>query len=422
MSAHQTSTQEPPQEILEGEEIVDGMIEGDEIMEEAEEQEEGYTSSTPTSTLTWITWFCSLPGHEYFCEVTEDFIEDDFNLTGLNTMVPFWKEAMEMVLDVEPDEEAGKIPDVSIVESSAEMLYGLVHQRYILTRMGLQAMLEKYESGMFGSCPRVYCDGCNVVPCGRSDTPGLDTVKLYCPNCNDIYVPPSSRYQGVDGAFFGTTFAHLFFQTYRELAPAPFWKPPSSGGSSVSQRSASSNNSQNSRQTPFENPNPYGGQKRASGYVYVPRIYGFKVSERAKSGPRMQWLRIRPESPSDLDLVDWRGRWLDDDDDEYEDEEDELEDEDKQMEDFDPDVGDGDEEEEDEEEEDAVPEQDSHSGGRRRAHQLTGTTRGFTRTMRDIPRTSLEMLVKSSPLFSTPYSQVGGVEHWNVGRGVLVDA
>jgi casein kinase II subunit beta len=162
--------------MLEREDIADGTIEGDELMEEAEEQEEGYSkcsrhvysrhvqispaSSTPTSTLTWISWFCSLPGHEYFCEVTEDFIEDDFNLTGLNTMVPFWKEAMEMVLDVEPgvspdtstyllpfptlfvDEEAGKIPDVSIVESSAEMLYGLVHQRYILTRMGLQAMVS----------------------------------------------------------------------------------------------------------------------------------------------------------------------------------------------------------------------------------------------------------------------------------------
>ena len=59
-------------------------------------------SSTPTSSLTWIAWFCSLPGHEYFCEVAEDFIEDDFNLTGLSAMVPFWKEAMEMVLDVEP--------------------------------------------------------------------------------------------------------------------------------------------------------------------------------------------------------------------------------------------------------------------------------------------------------------------------------
>ena len=34
------------------------------------------------------------------------------------------------------------MPDVSIVEASAELLYGLVHQRYILTRAGLQAMVR----------------------------------------------------------------------------------------------------------------------------------------------------------------------------------------------------------------------------------------------------------------------------------------
>ena len=191
MASRQKASPEDPQHGIEDEEIVSGAGEGDEIMEEVEEQEDGYSaypsalsfistasfyfssarkiiitnicelaSSTPTSTLTWISWFCSLPGHEYFCEVTEEFIEDDFNLTGLNTMVPFWKEAMEMVLDVEPgvdsfsilnnqchtyspteDEDTSKIPDVSIVESSAEMLYGLVHQRYILTRVGLQAMV-----------------------------------------------------------------------------------------------------------------------------------------------------------------------------------------------------------------------------------------------------------------------------------------
>jgi casein kinase II subunit beta len=67
----------------------------------------------------------------------------------------------------------------------------------------------------------------------------------------------------------------------------------------------------------------------------VPRIYGFKVSERAKCGPRMQWLRLRPESPDELELVDWRGRWIDEDD-EYDEEEDEDEEEDRQMEDFDP--------------------------------------------------------------------------------------
>lgn len=133
------------------------------------------------------------------------------------------------------------------------------------------------------------------------------------------------------GAFFGTTFAHLFFQSYRELAPAPFWKVPTTGGSPLSPRSSSASSS---RASPFANPNPHGGQKRAAGYVYVPRIYGFKVSERAKSGPRMHWLRLRPESPGELDLVDWRGRWIDEDD-EYDEDEDE-DDGDKQMEDFDP--------------------------------------------------------------------------------------
>ena len=39
-------------------------------------------------------------------------------------------------------EESLKIPDVSIVEHSAEMLYGLIHARFILTRFGLQQMVS----------------------------------------------------------------------------------------------------------------------------------------------------------------------------------------------------------------------------------------------------------------------------------------
>lgn len=40
------------------------------------------------------------------------------------------------------EESALTIPDVSIIESSAELLYGLVHQRYIVTKAGLQAMVS----------------------------------------------------------------------------------------------------------------------------------------------------------------------------------------------------------------------------------------------------------------------------------------
>ena len=49
----------------------------------------------------------------------------------------------------------------------------------------------------------------------------------------------------------------------------------------------------------------------------------------------MQWLRLRPEEPEQLDMVDWRGRWYDDLDDDYDDEEAEGV-EDRPMEDFDP--------------------------------------------------------------------------------------
>lgn len=93
--------------------------------------------------LQWISWFCSLNGHEYYAEIAEDFIEDDFNLTGLPAIVPYYREALELILDVEPDEESmSKIPDVSIIEPHAEMLYGLIHQRYILTKQGLQQMVR----------------------------------------------------------------------------------------------------------------------------------------------------------------------------------------------------------------------------------------------------------------------------------------
>lgn len=75
----------------------------------------------------------------------------------------------------------------------------MIHQRYILTAPGMQQMVAKLEDGVFGCCPRVYCDDQPVIPCGRSDTPGIDTVKLFCPNCMDLYTPSSSRFHGIDG-------------------------------------------------------------------------------------------------------------------------------------------------------------------------------------------------------------------------------
>lgn len=207
-------------------------------------------SNSDGSLQSWISWFCSLSGHEFYLEIPEEFIEDEFNLTGLSALVPFYNEALEMILDIEPeeisdDEQAGmntegkeeeeeeeddgfwkETPrqprqmgyvDPNVVEPYAAMLYGLIHQRYLVTRNGLRVMAERYSSEQFGVCPRVYCYKCPVIPCGRYDEAAKESVRLYCPSCMDLYCPPNPMFQNIDGKSLSKTihkqiFIHFLFR------------------------------------------------------------------------------------------------------------------------------------------------------------------------------------------------------------------
>ncbi|KAK7911560.1 hypothetical protein PG985_014041 [Apiospora marii] len=276
------------------------------------------SSGTPES---WISSFCSLLGHEYFAEVSEEFIEDDFNLTGLQTQVAMYKEALEMILDVEPEDDEDEeeeeeeeedesieggdnrmrqgerrnhsriASDLSVIESSAEMLYGLIHQRFICSRAGIQQMSEKYELGHFGICPRSNCEQARTLPVGLSDIPGEDTVKLFCPSCLDVYVPPNSRFQTVDGAFFGRTFGALFLLTF------PEYDLTKRGADVLAGTRVTEDDKDMLNGMYICNIAPGLGASK----IYQPRIYGFRVSEVARSGPRMQWLRDKPDDMSELD-------------------------------------------------------------------------------------------------------------------------
>ncbi|XP_038684899.1 putative casein kinase II subunit beta-4 [Tripterygium wilfordii] len=189
--------------------------------EESEtDSEESDVSGSDGDDTSWISWFCNLRGNEFFCEVDDEYIQDDFNLCGLSSQVPYYDYALDLILDVESSHgDTFTEEQNELVESAAEMLYGLIHVRYILTTKGMTAMLEKYKSYDFGRCPRVYCCGQPCLPVGQSDIPRSSTVKIYCPKCEDIYYP-RSKYQGnIDGADFGTTFPHLFLMTYAHLKP-----------------------------------------------------------------------------------------------------------------------------------------------------------------------------------------------------------
>lgn len=137
---------------------------------------------------------------------------------------------------------------------------------------------ERYSSGDFGICPRVYCDDTRLLPAGVSDLPGLHAVKLFCPNCADLYYPINARYHGVDGCAWGTTFPHLFFKTFPSLF-FPVYKPPAAASSAVA-----------------PSPDEFGDWARTEEgslvKVHVPRVYGFRLHASSAAAPKKTQLRL----------------------------------------------------------------------------------------------------------------------------------
>ena len=82
-------------------------------------------------------------------------------------------------------------------------------------------------------------------------------MRLFCPCCNDIYIPSSSRYLNID-AFFGTTFPGLLVKMFPEIE-----------------------NQCRIRITKFSQ-NDFGLN------------WEFKINELSATGPRMKWLRMHP--------------------------------------------------------------------------------------------------------------------------------
>lgn len=103
------------------------------------------------------------------------------------------------------------------VRNSAKIIYGLIHERYIQTSKGMRQMLKKYQKGLFGTCPRVFCERQQLLPYGQSQVPKKSLVCFYCPRCQDVYDSYKTRHANIDGSFFGPNFAHMFVVNYPML-------------------------------------------------------------------------------------------------------------------------------------------------------------------------------------------------------------
>ena len=70
-------------------------------------------------------------------------------------------------------------------------------------------MHSKLCNRIFGECPRAFCDKQKVLPVGLADVLRTSRVKVYCPKCEEVYIPKLKSIN-LDGAYFGTSFPHAF--------------------------------------------------------------------------------------------------------------------------------------------------------------------------------------------------------------------
>jgi casein kinase II subunit beta len=190
--------------------------------------------------MSWLDWFLSQPRGRYFVRIDESYLSTPFNYYGIRQKVANFTAAYDLlrkgyilpsVANMSLESEAW------IIEQQTELLYGLLHARYLLTDSGWSHMFAKYTNQDFARCPRVLCNRAVCLPYGVTTELNEHSVKLFCPSCSDVYNITDGDLSKVDGAFFGAAWVPLFLQKCPDIVPT-------------------------------EGPE-----------LYVPRIFGVKVSE-----------------------------------------------------------------------------------------------------------------------------------------------
>lgn len=177
--------------------------------------------------MSWINEFCSEPENKFFCTIPFSYIGDSFNRTGILDELgdDIDEEEYRACLNLIQDNTIKKCPMVlksdwnyQKIHSYSEIIYGIIHSRYILSKEGLSKVLNRFYLHKYGYCPRVICDQSPVIPVGIDSEIQKNCVKIFCPKCQDVY-EPEPIYREIDGAYFSTTLPHLLLITYPQIQP-----------------------------------------------------------------------------------------------------------------------------------------------------------------------------------------------------------
>jgi casein kinase II subunit beta len=257
---------------------------------------------------TWISRFLDRKENRFLLRIPDAYLEDDFNLNELSSIVPNFSCALSLILEEnlqeEEEQDSGNRDDYDSEENqidhtaeeihrSAKLLYYLAHQRFLLTRIGMQEMAERYANGEYGVCPRTCCEGTKVIPTGISDLPGKHAFKLYCPQCADVYYPEDPKFQFVDGCAWGTSFAQVFFTTFSPLLSPNTAVAAAAAASKCDNSNLSINELEDLSEIAAVEAVRIAAGEEAEMLIYTPKIFGFKIHSISSAATRRADLRVK---------------------------------------------------------------------------------------------------------------------------------
>ena len=176
----------------------------------------GPCKKCPTSIDPWIKQFCSLPENEWYVSLELSWADDTFNHYGIPEQILNYDLAMNMITDHHDNNWCFLNDDeINIISKNAKNLYGLLHSRYICQTEGLRDIKKKFTNGLYGFCPRTMCNNEKLLPIGLSHKLFKHNIKLFCPQCYEIYKPKKNI--KIDGAHFGPAFPHIFLSSYPQF-------------------------------------------------------------------------------------------------------------------------------------------------------------------------------------------------------------
>ncbi|VWU49560.1 casein kinase II beta chain [Hepatocystis sp. ex Piliocolobus tephrosceles] len=160
----------------------------------------------------WIKWFTNKSLTNFLVEVDAEYIMEAYNSYEIELVVSNVDKLISIILGDSPINYEDDSKEKYL--GDAALLYSTLHKKFILTPKGLAIMKDKYTKGDYGTCPRVSCAQYHVLPIGLHESIRIAPVHIYCPSCQEIYKISYEKNMYLDGAFFGTSFPHLFLQTY----------------------------------------------------------------------------------------------------------------------------------------------------------------------------------------------------------------